>query len=104
MSEEVKTKKKYGRHKPGWGRVFSDRCPYQDDAIYWKLYDLTILKNPRAVFEIKAPHRKKPNNNRGRKKNNGISDVEDRSREEIGTTTETFETPVQQEQENAQSH
>lgn len=102
MSEEEKPKK-YGRHKPGWGRVFSEGCPYQDDAIYWKLYDLTMLKNPRAVFEIKAPHRKLPNNNKGRKRKDG-GNVERGPNEEVRATTETIETPVQQEQENAQSH
>lgn len=103
MEEQKEEKKKWGRHKPGWGRVFSENCPYQDDAIYWKLYDVAILKNPRAVFEIKAPHRKLPNNNKGRKKTNGC-DVEGRPNEEVRSSAETFETPVQQEQENAQSH
>lgn len=102
MSEEEKPKK-YGRHKPGWGRVFSEGCPYQDDAIYWKLYDITLLKNPRAVFEIKAPHRKLPNNNKGRKRKDGDNE-KGRANEEVRASSETLETPVCQEQENAQSH
>lgn len=105
MSEEEKPEKiKYGRHKPGWGRVFSEGCPYQDDAIYWKLYDITMLRNPRAVFEIKAPHRIRPNsNNKGRKRKDG-SDEKGRANEEVRTSSETLEKPIQPEQEITQSH
>jgi len=73
-------RKKYGRHKPGWGRKFSETCRYKDDPIYWKLYDLTVLRNPRAVFEIKEPHRFAKRTNLGEQNDD---DNEEGSREEV---------------------
>lgn len=60
MSEEVvkPVKRKPVRNKPGWGRTFSKDCRYKDDAVYWKLYDLIILRDPHAIFKIKGPHRR----------------------------------------------
>lgn len=43
--------------KPGWGRTFAENDRYKDDPIYWALYDVIIMRDPRAVFNIKGPHR-----------------------------------------------
>lgn len=54
--ENEKPKKKPNRHKPGWGRTFAPNDPYQDDPIYWKLYDIVVLRDPNAIFKIKGSH------------------------------------------------
>lgn len=90
------------RNKPGWGRVFSDRCPYQDDAIYWKLYDLIMLRDANAIFKIKGPHRLKPNNNKGRKGKNKNDNAEREIDRPRGDITEEASEGEQADKEGSQ--
>lgn len=99
----MEEKKKPRRHKPGWGRVFSNSCRYQDDPIYWKLYDLVMLRDPKAVFNIKGPHRTRPNNNFniGKEKKKNGNTIEGQTEGEVGSLPETDSPPVQSVEENS---
>lgn len=44
------------RHKPGWGRTFAADDKFQNDAFFWKLFDIVMLRDADAWKNIKEPH------------------------------------------------
>lgn len=56
-----KTRKLYGRN-------FDEDDVFQDDDVYWKLYDIIVLRDQKAIYRIKESHQ----NYKKRKKNGNL--------------------------------